>query len=261
EELQNPYWWLPDLASLLIIVGVSFGSIYFYFASIENEINAREIEKQRLVQETALLEGDVEKFNSLNVKISALDSKKSSLQRITESKLVRYLPIILLENIQNLKPEGVWFSSVGFVEKSASQPAIPPPPSNVPDPSAVPGQRLEAKSGQNNPLTIEISGSARDNVLIAEFMMALKATQNQSFEKSDLRTQIFFSEIGISFSQVSTVSSSPAAVGAGDGASPPSTVSFKLQLNFREREPGKSEGANFSQFIEDFKRDGQAVMN
>ncbi|RZA10298.1 MAG: hypothetical protein EOP10_35045, partial [Proteobacteria bacterium] len=52
--------------------------------------------------------------------------------------------------------------------------------------------------------SIVITGSAVDNVAIAEFMVALKATQNQSFDKGDLRTQLFFSDVGIEFSAIST---------------------------------------------------------
>lgn len=273
EELEDPRWWLPDVAAFLLIAGISLGAVYFYISSLEAEIGVRQAEKQRLIEETGKLEADVSRFNDLNAKIVALDSKRDSLQRITESKLVRYLPIILLENIQNLKPDGVWFKSVGFVEKKAegNGNAIPPPPPPPPggDPSGAPPAGLPpmadgAGSGKSYPLTLEISGNARDNVLVAEFMMALKATQNQKFEKSDLRTQLFFSEVGISFSQVSVdnVANTPAPQLGGEPVEAVPTVSFKLDLNFRERaEPGPDNATNFTQFIEDFKRDGQATMN
>ncbi len=264
EELENPYWWLPDLGAFLLVVGLSFGLSYFYIHSIETEINARELEKQRLISETEMLRSNVDRFNDLNQKISALNSKKNSLQRITESKLVRYLPIILLENIQNLRPDGVWFKSVNFVDRKATE-AVAPLPTGVPSPAtALPpaGSAKPVEDGKTYPLMIEIVGNARDNVLIAEFMMALKATQNQSFEKSDLRTQLFFSEVGISFSQVTTLAPERnLAPLANTESSPPTLVNFKLELNFRERAASNSESANFSQFIEDFKRDGQAVMN
>lgn len=277
EELEDPRWWIPDVGAFLLIVGITLGAVYFYIGSLEDEVDLRRAEKQRLIDETSRLEGDVSTFNDLNSKISALNSKKNSLQRITESKLVRYLPIILLENIQNLKPEGVWFKSVSFVEKKgaegelgAAQPPTPPPPVGNSGAPGDPGQGAPpfpaTQDRMNYPLTLEITGNARDNVRIAEFMMALKATQNQSFERSDLRTQLFFSEVGISFSQVS-VEKLPGDPGdlnstVENSEEEVSTVSFKLDLNFRERNEGaKDSNSNFSQFIEDFKRDGQATMN
>jgi hypothetical protein len=133
---------------------------------------------------------------------------------------------------------------------------VPPPDMNQPN-GAAPGAPQTPMpldgAGMEYPFVIEISGSAASNVQIAEFMMALKTTQNQAYEKSDLRTQLFFSDVALNFSQVSTQKV--------DGRSS-DYVNFKLQLNSRERtgrdadNPGK-----FSQFIDDFRRNGQASMN
>lgn len=275
EELENPYWWIPDVGVLLLVVSIGLGGVFFYIHTIQSEIALSEAEKSRLIEETNALSPNVEKYNSLNTKISALDSKKVALQRITESKLIRYLPIILLENIQNLKPDGVWLNSLVFVDKRSDtdQAAPPPPPENTPEgggaQAAAQPTIFDNLSGRDFPITIEINGGAMNNVLIADFMMALKATQNQSFEKSDLRTQLFFSDVGISFSQIvsnqQNQQAQPVPPQGQAQAAPrvvPPTVSFKLQLNFRERQPGTPENnSNFSQFIEKFRRDGQASMN
>ncbi len=272
EELENPYWWIPDAAAFAGVVTICLGAILLYVHLVQGEIDASLAEKARLIEETNALNPEVEKFNGLNTKIAALDSKKNALTRITESKLVRYLPIILLENIQNLKPEGVWLNSLTFVDKKpeggdpGGAPVQVPPPNGA----AVPPDGAPAATGNKDanlfsdhrskdyPITIEIIGSALNNIAIAEFMMALKATQNQSFEKSDLRTQLFFSDVGISFSQIVTAE----AAGKDEKIKVrPNTVSFKLLLSFRERDGTSGENnSNFSQFIEKFKRDGQATM-
>jgi Tfp pilus assembly protein PilN len=281
EELENPYWWAPDLAASIVIVGLTFGAVYYHVSSAEGEINQRASEKQRLIDETMALNADVDKFNSLSGKIATLESRKNALRQITESKLVRYLPIILLENIQNLKPDGVWLNSLAFVDKkldrdgaqaaaSAAAPANPPAEGGAPaDTNAAanppaPAPNLFTDYKQSDfPITIEISGSAKDNVRIAEFMMALKATQNQSFEKSDLRTQLFFSNVGIGFSQIRTQQNQNGPAGGGGSQTNPSIefVTFKLQLSFRERGSSGENNAKFSQFIEDFNRTGSAVMH
>lgn len=269
EELENPYWWAPDLSIALVLILLSLGGVYLYVSGIESEIAGMETEKERMITEGQNLSGDVERFNGLNLKIEQLESKKTSLKRITESKLVRFLPIILLENIQNLKPDGVWLTSLGFVDRKAENPAellmptpvsAPPAPADAknpeethkPKPASAP---LVDGVGRDYPFIIEIVGSALDNIQIAEFMMALKATQNQIYEKSDLRTQLFFSDVAINFSQISTRTEE-----LKDKSK--SIVNFKLQLNSRERignsteKPGK-----FTQFIDEFRRNGQAIMN
>jgi Tfp pilus assembly protein PilN len=261
EELENPYWWIPDLAVLLLALAISLGGVYIYVSSVEAEIAVQEADKNRMAAETQALTADVERYNSLNQKIEQLESKKFSLKRITESKLVRFLPIILLENIQNLKPAGVWLTALAFIDKKADNQAMTPPPPDPNQPPPVDGSAQAAVPrptpvdglGTDYPFVIEISGSASSNVQIAEFMMALKTTQSQAYEKSDLRTQLFFSDVAINFSQVST---QKAEGRASD------YVNFKLQLNSRERTGRDSDNTGkFSQFIDDFRRDGQASMN
>jgi hypothetical protein len=266
EELDNPQWWLPDVIIFMTFLALSYGGVYYYSSVIQEELAIKEADKQRIIQETGSLDSDVEKFNSLNTKISALASKKTSLQQITESKLMRYLPIILLENIQNLKPEDIWLDSLAFVEKKPNDPnALPPTPGAPPSMgaegggvSAPPPVMAENQFQANDfPVHIEINGKGKSNVAVAEFMMALKATQNQRFEKSDLRTQLFFSDVAIAFTQVST---QPARTESPDAVSP-EIVEFKLTLSFRERiGVGVENTAQFDRFIEDFKRNGQASL-
>jgi Tfp pilus assembly protein PilN len=258
EELENPQWWISDAVMLFLVMAVSFGAVYFYIASVEAEIALRDSDKQRMMEETNAMQSDVTKFNDLNSKIRTLENRKESLSRITESKLVRYLPVILMENIQNLKPDKVWLTSLAFVDKK--KPADPN--GNQPqtaaqaavDPNVRDGAPSFLQKGAEFPVTIELNGSAVDNVAVAEFMMALKATQNQTFEQSDLRTQLFFSDVGISFSQVSVNNKE----NPGDGG----FVDFKLVLSFKEKLEGQPEGnGRFSKFIDEFRRNGKAVMN
>lgn len=262
EELENPYWWIPDLTALLVILAISLGGVYIYVSTVEAEIAVQEADKARMAAETQALSADVEKYNSLNQKIEQLESKKFSLKRITESKLVRFLPIILLENIQNLKPSGVWLTGLAFIDKKAdaSQAAPPPPDPNQPADAAAQASANAARAampldgqGSDYPFVIEISGSASSNVEIAEFMMQLKTTQNQAYEKTDLRTQLFFSDVALNFSQISTQKSDNKTS---------EYVNFKLQLNSRERTGRDADNSGrFSQFIDDFRRNGQASMN
>ncbi|RZA13889.1 MAG: hypothetical protein EOP10_29000, partial [Proteobacteria bacterium] len=128
EELDNPRWWVPDAVIIAIVVFLTFGGAYFYISTVEAEIAAKEAEKANMTAETAALQTEVAKFNDLNQKIATLDTRKTALQRITESKLMRYLPVILMENIQNLKPEKVWLTGLAFVDKKKDESVSAPPP-------------------------------------------------------------------------------------------------------------------------------------
>lgn len=263
EELDNPRWWVPDAVILVIVVLLTFGGVFLYISSLESAILARENEKASMAAETANLQGEVSKFNDLNQKIATLDNRKNALKRITESKLIRYLPVILMENIQNLKPEKVWLTGLSFVDKKKDESAAAPPPPPVP--AATDGGSPPPASGSAEaasvdlssvrkdiefPVTIEILGSAVDNIAIAEFMLSLKATQNQAFETSDLRTQLFFSDVNIGFSAISSEK------GEKEG---PEYVNFKLTLSFKEKVATQSEG-RFSQFLDEFKKNGSARL-
>jgi Tfp pilus assembly protein PilN len=258
EELDNPRWWIPDVAVLALVVALTFGGVYFYIDSVEQQIAAKIAEKDNMAVETANLQGEVSKFNDLNSKIATLDNRKNALKRITESKLIRYLPVILLENIQNLKPDKVWLTGLAFVDKKKEEAAAAPAPAPVqtdgstPQPAAVAQAPAPVKKDIEFPVTIEITGTAVDNIAISEFMLSLKATQNQSFEKSDLRTQLFFSDVGIVFSAISTDK------GATDDG--PESVNIKLLLNFKEKLGSVQEG-KFSQFIDQFNKTGRASVN
>ncbi|RZA23828.1 MAG: hypothetical protein EOP10_11655 [Proteobacteria bacterium] len=267
EELDNPRWWVPDVVIIAIVVFLTFGGAYFYISTVEAELVAKEMEKANMTAETAALQTEVAKFNDLNQKIATLDTRKTALKRITESKLMRYLPVILMENIQNLKPEKVWLTGLAFVDKKKDENSSAPPPVPVqiegsapaptdgsapPPGQSGPGTDLTATRGDVEfPVSIEISGMAVDNISIAEFMLSLKATQNQAFEKSDLRTQLFFSDVSIAFSAISTEKSEDKDV---------DYLSFKLILSFKEKLEVQPEG-KFSQFIDEFRKTGQARVN
>ncbi|MFW7380388.1 MAG: hypothetical protein ACOH5I_16370 [Oligoflexus sp.] len=247
EELEIPYWWVPDAIILAALVLVTFGGVYIYMDMTRNEIAKLRLSQSMALNEVEVLRPDMERYDSLSEKVNNLESKKNSLLRITESKMIRYLPLILLENLQTLKPEGLWFRQVGFVE-----------PENNVDGAANPadvrptGTNLAEVQGQEFPVQIELIGNAFENTIIAEFMTVLKATQSQAFERSDVRTQLFFSNVQLSFAEIT------AAPAEGEGKS---TLEFRLVLNFRERSQSTGDqDARLTRFIRDFQKNGQATM-
>lgn len=108
------------------------------------------------------------------------------------------------------------------------------------------GKPLPTKPG---PIEIEITGQAYDNVILAEFMTLLKATRNQDFDASDLRTQAFFDAIGLYFSDVVSQTDQD-KIGAP-------VVNFKLGVTYQERAETKAVDMQVSQILERFRNKKQ----
>ena len=106
---------------------------------------------------------DLEKFENLENEVT-LQGKISALKQITVSKLSKYESVVLLEHLQTLKPDGLWYEKIEI--NSA-------------------GKRIEAV------------GRSFDPILVAEFMGSLNDTKTQKVDPTDMRTQLFFSNVKI----------------------------------------------------------------
>lgn len=228
EELDNQFWWLPDAAIFALVLAVTLTGVKFYLGTTEDEIARLQQDQATLEENLRVMEPELQRYQVLNTKIKDLENLGNSLGRITESKLARYLPIILLEHIQNLRPEGVWLTGIQFKNRLS-----------------VDGGTTPATSG--GPVEIEISGQAYDNVILAEFMTLLKATRNQEYDAADLRTQAFFDAVGLYFSDVKT-GAEAGAIGGGD------TIAFKLGVTFQERAGPGIVDQKLSKYLDEYRK-------
>lgn len=229
EELENPRWYLPDLGILLFSLLLSFLSVKLY---LENqELKVEQLEQDMTAHRAAYkqIKGEVMQFDDLSEKIAKLESKKNSLLRITDSKLLRYLPVILIENLQNLKPKGMWFTNVSFLEGAL----VKANASTNADRSSSSMQKSKKKKddlpeNKSENILMSVEGSAFNKIIIAEFMTALKATENQTLDTRDVRTQVYFDGVKIAFAEMSTLERQDSGgVNISD---------FKLILSFKERD-------------------------
>ncbi|NRA43596.1 MAG: PilN domain-containing protein [Oligoflexales bacterium] len=160
EERENKLWFLPDLILLVLIGFGGYAAVDFYLGQVQDEIVSVNDERKDFERSYRRLKPDLERSDQLTKEVEQLNKKLNSLKQITVSKISRYKPIILLEHLQNLKPEGLWFTYL----KDESDHSI-----------------------------IRLTGRSFDNLLVAEFMSALLATRLQEVDANDLRTQVFFS--------------------------------------------------------------------
>ena len=82
---------------------------------IREEIEVAQIQGEELRQQNNMLKNKITRYDELNVIKEDLTKKRDAVEKITSSKLDRYLPVIILESIQNLKPEGIWLNSISFM--------------------------------------------------------------------------------------------------------------------------------------------------
>ncbi len=165
EELENPLWWVPDVAVAVLVVAAGYLGAQYYLGTIQEQVDTVETQAKSLKDSTEALKPDLERFKTLDGDIAALNTKLNALKKITVSKIARYKPLIAVEHFQNLRPEGVWFKSL--------------------------------KIGINGKDEFDLVAQAFDNLIIAEFMTAIRATDSQDKDDGDLRTQVAFTELAL----------------------------------------------------------------
>lgn len=169
DELESPVWYVPDVALILVVALAGFLGVKFYLGSVRAEIDSLTTSRDSFRKSYTQLAPDLEKFKSLDANIKTLRNKLDSLKDITISKVARYKPIIVLEHLQNLKPDGVWFWSVKII---------------------------------GNANKVQIYGQTYDNLLLAEFLSSLQATATDVSDPNDLRSQVYFTDVRLEQSEV-----------------------------------------------------------
>lgn len=163
DELENQYWYALDVAVAVVLALCSYIGVQQYLDHMRRDIEEVNAKVSSLEESTRQLEPELKHFEELNKDIRKLNEKLGALQTITVSKISKYKPVVVIEHLQNLKPEGVWFDSLKYGIDSADR--------------------------------FVIKGQAFDNILTAEFMTGIRATESQEFDSSDIRTQVYFSRM------------------------------------------------------------------
>ncbi len=182
DELENQLWWVADAAVLLIVACASFFTAQWYLGKIQEQTDEIAARATGLEESTAALQPEIQRYTNLQSKKDALNEKIDALKKITVTKISKFEPVIVLEHLQNLKPEGIWFSKLLI--------------------------------GLPKPGEFQILGQGFDNLLVAEFMTGIRSTETQEKDDSDLRTHIFFSNLELVKTAVGNGSSIFPDVGA-----------------------------------------------
>jgi hypothetical protein len=199
DELENPLWYVPDVVGMTLAAA----ACWFFMTSVVEE---KRIELEEIQSETAQLENsyenlaqDLEKFNNLEAEVGTLQGKIAALKQITVSKMTKYESVVLLEHLQTLKPDGLWYEKINVTTN---------------------GKKVEAV------------GRSFDPILVAEFMSALQQTKLQKVDPVDLRTQLFFDDVKI----LSIQQTDDVAKGGDEVINLGKYSTYKLEIAYRTRE-------------------------
>lgn len=168
DEIESPYWYLPEVLTFVFSIFLAIQGVDLYLDGIRGQVTKAEVSANGYLDGYNKLAPQIKRYESLEKEIGELDAIISAIRRITTSKLHKYKPIIVLEHLQNLKPENLWFS------------------------------RLEVDLTDSKRL-IKLKGKSIANLDVARFLTALISTRGETVDPSDLRTQIFFDTTSLEF--------------------------------------------------------------
>lgn len=196
EELDNKRWFVPDLLVVLILAAGAGISLLAYEQSFEDKIASAQEEISTLVSSQKKLETTIKQFASLQGENEALREQLASLEHITTAKVPRYRPVMLMEMLQNLKPQGLWFKAV----------------------------EEQTANGQ-----VTIRGESYDKLLVAHFISALHTSRNPNTSVKGVGKGLYFSKVHLKQMQdagePSVTSHQPAR----------ETMHFELSISYREQ--------------------------
>lgn len=162
-ELEDHYWWAPDVIALVAALTIAWFGAGMVLDSIREETEQLTITSTEWGKQYAEVKPAVEKFQNLDEEILLLKRKVDALKRITVSRVDKVLPVVVMEQLQTLRPEGLWYHSLEYREDK----------------------------------TVRISGASRESLLISEFLLGLRETMNPETITTDIRTQVGFIKIKV----------------------------------------------------------------
>lgn len=163
SELENRYWWTVDIATLVVCGMAAWFAADLALNSIRSDIVQLNTTRENWSRQIAEIQPAVQKFKGLDDEIQLLNRKLEALKQITTSKIDKILPIVVADQLQTLRPDGVWFHSLAFSEDKK----------------------------------IKLKGGSNDGLLISEFLLGLRETTNPDTISSDVRSQIGFENIAV----------------------------------------------------------------
>ncbi len=163
SELENPHWYTYDVLALFVVCLLAWMASSLWLGNMRNEISRLNDTASNWDRQFTEVQPVVEKFKNLNAEIEIVNRKMAALKNITQTHSDKVKPIVVMEQLQTLRSDGLWFESLSLDEQNR----------------------------------VHIVGASSDSLLISEFLLGLRETMNPETWTTDLRTQIGFKNIVI----------------------------------------------------------------
>ncbi len=200
ETIKNTLWWILPCFVGTVVALILIIMVRIYLDSLLLQTTALNSRKTELDTQIASLKEKNKEFDPLDQELSKLTVKIEALQQITSSKNSTYRPLIILELLQKLKPDQIWFQDI-TIEKvplpTASDANKAPQPGLLdrrPKQAETPKPQAQAPQLPR----IILSGGSTDPEAISKFMQQLEVTKDNLAIDSDLRTKVYFKDLKLS---------------------------------------------------------------
>ncbi|MCY4380629.1 MAG: hypothetical protein OXC40_03550 [Proteobacteria bacterium] len=164
EELENKFWFVIEIASIVMVVIMLNAFSSKQTAHIRRDIESINVKISENKQSIDNIKDEVDALESIKEDIAAMESKIDAANRVSVSEFARFEGVILLEAMSSLKPEGMWYKD------------------------------LEINSDSKR---VTITGHMHQANALADFIVALRSTQGSVNQNRDLRSRIYFEDISI----------------------------------------------------------------
>jgi Tfp pilus assembly protein PilN len=198
EELENPMWFVPDVGVCLLVMACLYLGIQYYYSHKKEYADEKLREKSRIEQRSAEFSTQLAEYEKTRADLQSVQNQLADIQIITAADTLRHKPLIILEHLQALRPEGLWLQDLNLNNSPKKDPAGAPAPVQAqtnPDGTTIDPQVSVAARTNLQSDVLTFTGYALDSLLISEFMAALKATKTMEAKSGDLRSQVFFDEV------------------------------------------------------------------
>lgn len=236
EELENPLWMVPDILLAVLVCVIGYFSVGLYLDVERKAIDVILAEQQQIQSESAKFTPFVEQLKRLDSQLQDVNKQLSVMKGVSGELVEKYAPVIAIEHVQNLKPQGVWFTSFSISKDLNEKAAVQDGNNKAKNADAAKAEvaakvEVAAKDGTGG---VSFSAYALDHLLIAELMGSLRATKTQALEAGDMRTQVYFEDVTLV--STSRVVAPPGTVIVPVGSQlqkQPMVISFSIRMNFK----------------------------
>lgn len=162
-ELENEHWYTYDALVFCVMAMLTWMAAGFWLNTMRDEILRLNDTAETWDKQTAEAQPMLQRHKALKSEIDVLDRKIEALKRITLNHPEKIRPIVVMEQLQTLRPEGLWYLTLTLDDSNR----------------------------------LKIQGASMDSLLISEFLLGMRETMNPETWTNDVRTQVGFQNITV----------------------------------------------------------------